>query len=871
MKFSTFASSVRGAVSALRGEGPRESEMERPATLERLLPFASHYCGIGGFRMHYLDEGEGPIVLLLHGNPTWCFYYRNLIKELKAEFRVIALDYIGCGLSDHPSDVHFRAADRVNQVQEFIDKLGIERFSLVMHDWGGPIGTAVAIDNIEKITSLTYLNTTLTEIDALPSLIKVAASPVVGAAITKQTPQFIRFTTELGVTKRLPRDIKQAYFLPYDSVVRRTAVCDFVYDIPFSESHPTYPEIARIREGIPRLSAVPVQIIWGLRDPCFHKEMLTKVAAHFPHAEVIEISDASHLVLEDAPELVCGKIRSFLLRGRGAESSAKDDGIRRGNPLLNSFVDHATQAPGQDAVITASASKGEVHYTHTSYKELYALMNRYQRGLSDLGLKAGYKVLFLVPPGVNLLALTYAVMGCGGIPMFVDPGVGTKNLKRCIADSDCDVLISIPKGRLIKRLWKRSFSQLKFHVVVTEGRSLRPGPNGSLAFLKKFSPAPAPFAPEGEVSMIAFTSGATGTPKGVIFTPATLAGEKRLIQEGIGITPGGRDVPLLPIFSLFNVAYGVTAVFPPMDPASPLDLDPEVIVKVMQDLRVTSSFGSPTLWSKIAGYCERERKEIPSMQKVLLAGAPVSDEVVQKVQALLPNGEALVPYGATEALPVSCMSAAERASFVEVSATTGERGVPVGRPFDGISVKVVDVEGGVMRELPACTIGEIVVQGDHISPAYLNRPDANQGTKIPDGDRFWHRMGDMGYLDEEGVLYFCGRRMHAVKGEKRTYYPIPIERIYNTHDKVRRTALVGLYDGKEPGVVIEPHPHFFPRTQEERERFVRELRALGEKEGITSTIRKFFFHPSFPVDGRHNAKIFRDRLADWASKVVATQ
>ena len=144
----------------------------RQAELKKLLPYSSQFIDISGFKMHYLDEGSGPVVLLLHGNPTWCFYYRNLIAELKDKFRVIALDFIGCGLSDHPTDAHFRVEHRIEHLKEFIDKLGLDRFSLVMHDWGGSIGTAYAVRNPEKIEKLVYLNTTLTETETLPLIIK---------------------------------------------------------------------------------------------------------------------------------------------------------------------------------------------------------------------------------------------------------------------------------------------------------------------------------------------------------------------------------------------------------------------------------------------------------------------------------------------------------------------------------------------------------------------------------------------------------------------------------------------------------------------------------------------------------------------------
>ncbi len=189
---------------------------EYPEFLRKLLPYESRFVTVGGkYKMHYLDEGEGPVVLLLHGNPTWCFYYRNLIEELRKRFRVIAPDHVGCGLSDHPTDAHFKTRERVDHLEEFVDALGLKKFSLVMHDWGGPLGSSLATRRIESIDRIVYLNTTLTEIESLPGIIKRAHMPFIGTFITKYSMQFLKLMADWGVAKRLPYEVKQGYFYPY--------------------------------------------------------------------------------------------------------------------------------------------------------------------------------------------------------------------------------------------------------------------------------------------------------------------------------------------------------------------------------------------------------------------------------------------------------------------------------------------------------------------------------------------------------------------------------------------------------------------------------------------------------------------------------
>jgi acyl-CoA synthetase (AMP-forming)/AMP-acid ligase II len=170
------------------------------------------------------------------------------------------------------------------------------------------------------------------------------------------------------------------------------------------------------------------------------------------------------------------------------------------------------------------------------------------------------------------------------------------------------------------------------------------------------------------------------------------------------------------------------------------------------------------------------------------------------------------------------------------------------------------------RELPIRQVGEIIVRGQNVSSSYVARPDANRLSKIQDRGLSWHRMGDMGYLDEAGNLYFCGRKAHMVRTAERVYYSIPVERIFNQHPRVKRSALVRLSDSGAAGIVVEPHPHTFPQTENDRAQFIAELMALRDRSELATGIARFFFHPSFPVDSRHNAKIFRDKLGEWAEQ-----
>lgn len=839
--------------------------------------------------MHYVDEGTGPVVLCLHGNPTWCFLYRNVIRELRDSFRVIAPDFLGCGLSDRTPGVQFKAIDRINQLVEFVEALGLTKFSMVMHDWGGPLGTGFMLRKLECIDRVVYLNTTLTETESLPPIIKLAAMPVVGKALTRHTPTFVKLTTTMGAYKKLTPDIKEGYLAPYSTRQRRDAIWDFVADIPFDASHPTYSQMVEIAAGLPKIAQKPVKIIWGLQDPCFHREMLSKVAAHFPNAELLEIAEASHLVLDDAPQIAIPAIKEFF--SRPSDAIAPRAPLAREEGSIHVIYDQvmriAEERPTLSAVISPRWVRDPIngsalHYAHTTYGELAKLVNQYQRGLADLGLAPGDRVLMLVSPGADFLALSVAVAGRGATPVFVDPGIGLERLARCIEDAAPHAFIGSPKAQLLRYLKRSLFHRIKFYVTAADWAFSR---GQSLGHFKRYANAPLPPVPlpvhqgTGELrahnaAMIAFTSGATGVPKGVILTNEMLASQLRTIRDVLGQHAGARDLTLLPIFSLFNVALGVASVFPSIPVGKPLALDPAQVVKLVNDLDVESSFGSPTLWNKIAEYTFRTGGTLPTIKRVFMAGAAVPAATIQRVKGILPQAVVSTPYGATEALPVTFITDQELAGVEWKAATTGEHGTLVGKAVPGCEIRIIKSSLDALKtisecvELPTGELGEVIVTGDNCSPEYLNRAEANRIGKIRDGERFWHRMGDLGYLDADGNLYYCGRKAHSVYTAERAFHSVPLEEIFNTLPKVKRSALVGIRAGREPAIVVEPLPEFWPDTPAKEESFRAELRALAQRSPLTASITQFFFHRSFPVDARHNAKIFREQLSEWADRLV---
>jgi acyl-CoA synthetase (AMP-forming)/AMP-acid ligase II len=319
---------------------------------------------------------------------------------------------------------------------------------------------------------------------------------------------------------------------------------------------------------------------------------------------------------------------------------------------------------------------------------------------------------------------------------------------------------------------------------------------------------------------------------------------------------------------------GVTAVIPDIDPSRPAQADPTKIIEAIQDWKVTQAFGSPAIWSRVGHYCRDRGLRIPTLRRVLSAGAPVPAEVLESMQASIrPDGEVHTPYGATEALPVASIGSREVLGETIFRARHGA-GVCVGRKFPRIDWKVIRIVDGPIdslasaEELPAGEIGELIVRGPVVTRQYVTRRESNRLGKIADGPRAWHRMGDAGYLDDSCRFWFCGRLAHRVLTAEGPMYTIPCEAILNQHEAIARSALVGIgIPGQQrPVLIVEPRSGRMPRSAEARDVLLREIRQLAGSSPRTRSVQDFLVHPSFPVDIRHNAKIFREKLAVWAAR-----
>jgi len=473
----------------------------------------------------------------------------------------------------------------------------------------------------------------------------------------------------------------------------------------------------------------------------------------------------------------------------------------------------------------------------------------------------------MVRPGINLIVIAFALFKIGAVPVIMDPGMGVKNFLSCIQKTNIDALIGVPLAHRLSRIFFPYFKNVHTRVVVRSGGFSREIKKRGL-----FRDFPLAQTKRNELAAILYTSGSTGAPKGVCYEHGMFDSQIRMIRDFYGIQPGEVDMPMLPIFALFNPALGMTTVIPKMNPSKPAQVKPELIVQSILDNNITNTFGSPAIWHKITEYCAKNEIKLPSIRRILMAGAPVSDALMERTQDLLPGGVVYSPYGATEALPVTSIEAVAR-KLAKRQGLVG-KGTCVGKALPGMEIRIIRVSDDLIQGLsddlilPKGEVGEIIVRGPTVTREYYHLAQETAFAKIKDGQTFWHRMGDIGYLDKNDNLWFCGRRVERVVNGDKTYYTDCCESIFNQHEHVYRSALIGLGPSEQatPAIVIEPHPQFYPQNREEETAFKRALLDLAKQNEVTQDIDQLFFYKSFPVDVRHNAKIHRLTLAHHFNK-----
>lgn len=279
--------------------------------ITHLYPFTPKKFNVGGHQLSYLDEGEGPIIVMLHGNPTWSFYYRNLVQLLKNSYRVIVPDHIGCGFSDKPQDYPYHLENHIDNLEQLVGHLGVSDISLMMHDWGGSIGMGYAVRNPQQIKSLVVMNTAAFRSSRIPFRIRICRVPILGDLIVRGLNGFAGPATFMAVDRSMDKDVKKGFLAPYDSWQNRVAVLRFVQDIPLSSKDYSWQTLVDIEDGLEKLQNKPMLLLWGGKDFCFTRHFFEEWRQRFPKAEYHYFENAGHYVLEDAFDKVGPLVTSF--------------------------------------------------------------------------------------------------------------------------------------------------------------------------------------------------------------------------------------------------------------------------------------------------------------------------------------------------------------------------------------------------------------------------------------------------------------------------------------------------------------------------------------------------------------------------------
>lgn len=540
--------------------------------------------------------------------------------------------------------------------------------------------------------------------------------------------------------------------------------------------------------------------------------------------------------------------------------------------VANQITEIALKFPYKPSVIMPEGkdSLGNVKYTHYTFIQLEKRVNQLANALQQLGVKKGDRVLLFVKPSLDFSAITFALFKMGAVPVLIDPGMGVKKFLDAVKDVKANCLIGIPKAHILRRIFRNKFDSVENFITTSKLQILTKS-------LTKLAPKmryqfDAETMGANDAAAILFTSGGTGRPKGVVYTHDIFINQTKMLQREFGLTDQDVDIPGFPLFALFTLAMGMSSCIPEMDPSKPSKSEPKKLIQNIMDQGATFVAGSPAIWVKVADYCLENKLTLPTIKYLVMFGAPISIELHEKFAQILPHGTTYTPYGATECLPVSNISGTEILKETKEYTLQG-KGTCVGLPVTQVQIEIIPITNDDITRieetefLSSGEYGEIIVKSPVVTPEYFLMPHKTREAKIKDGDKLWHRMGDVGYKDDKGRVWFCGRKAHVVEIENQKHYSIPIEAIFNQHPEVKRSALVKIAHGKQrPGIVIERYDQKTGLTEEKRNSFFSELIDLGAQYPHTKNIHDLYLYKDFPVDVRHNIKIDRKKLTEWVNE-----
>ena len=782
------------------------------------------------------------------------------------DVRVIAPDQLEMGFSERSGELR-RLGDRIADLLALTDELELSGDVVVVaHDWGGPVSLGwlqhvhADHDGLD-IVGLVLTNTAVHQPaeSSAPTLIRNARRPLWLGQVTVETSAFLRGMFELS-NPRTPAEIRRGYLAPYDTPDRRKAIGEFVADIPLEADHPSAAALDAVAAGLAGLGDVPTLLVWGAGDRVFSDIYLHDLEARLPHADVHRHPKAGHLVSEDTD---VASIVVDWLQTLGADETP---------PPLSAPVD--LTAALRDPAIANRIAIYEMGADGRSvtFGELDELVQRTAEGLFGTGgVQVGDRVAVMIPPGVDLAIALYACWRMGAVPVLIDGGLGPAQMGAAMKVAHPNHLIGIRRALAAARTLRWPGRRIAVEPTHRVARRLL-GVEHDLASLQDAPSVPLPAVDPDAEAAVVFTSGATGPSKGVRYSAARIDTQIRTLVEQYNISADDSLVAAFAPFALYGPAMGIPSAVPDMDVSSPGTLTAATLLDAVEAVDASLVFASPAAILSVLETLDelgaRDRTALDHVRLLLSAGAPVPGHVLRAaVDRLVPNAAAHTPYGMTECLPVADIDLVSLESLGPDA--LHHLGVCVGMPVDSVELLIDPLdELGVPTGLPTSEpglLGEVWVRAAHQRLGYDRLWHTTHLASPVDGT---HATGDIGTIDADGRLWIGGRTGHVIRTATGPVAPTPIERAVDMLDGIRRSAAVGVGPaGAQVMVVIAETSDAGRRPrQSSLDRIDRIRAAVAEATGLD--VAACLEVPSLPVDRRHNSKIDRTRLADWATGVL---
>jgi acyl-coenzyme A synthetase/AMP-(fatty) acid ligase/pimeloyl-ACP methyl ester carboxylesterase len=775
-----------------------------------------------------LDTGTGAMgtIVCVHGNPTWGYLWRDFLKTLSPDWRVIAIDQTGMGWSPRaePHTLEQRSAELV----AFCEQHTTGPLVIVAHDWGGPVALG-AVSSLD-VSAVILGNTAVAkpERTPMPPLIAMARRFVDLAC--RRTSLFVSGTAAMAA-----KEHRAALRAPYRTAARRAGVAEFVADIPIAPGDTSWMALQNSAANLANLR-IPLLIVWGGRDPVFHDRFLSDLLTRAPHADVHRFPDAGHLVPLDEPmaEIASDWLDRVLGSSRTAATGTPADVPPASDRQFDNITSGLMRRSADDETAFSDASGS------ASWSALAQSSANIARVLVERGLAVGDRVAMLVPPGAELLSAAYGVWLAGGVLVVADSGLGAKGLRSVLRASRATWTFGTPKTLAAARALRWTPGA---HLICT---ARFPGAIN----ISKTSESADVVLPTIEAEFeaaIVHTSGSTGPAKPVRYSHLALSAQRDVIRDSFTMTPDRGFVTSFAPFVLLGPALGVPCVLPDIDVAKPVELDFERFAKVCESSPIDVAWLSPasarTIVTTAAGRTVK-------LRLVMLAGAPISPELASSI-ATVTGADVRSPWGMTEAMPLT--DGVGAAACVELGTNTG-------RPLRGAEIVVLPLDRDNLEPLPTGEWGELAVSASWMFDGYEHQWSTEQRSEILLAGHRFHRTGDLGLFDESGNLHQLGRVQHALAIPGRNIPSVLIEQPLAT-ELGRQVAAVGIgpRDTQVIAVVVQS---------------IGKIR-LADPE-LTSRVRSVsgfviaaVLEGQLPVDIRHQSKVKRDVLASSVSMFLA--